>query len=167
MLAEVIAQRKRVTTERMLESKLDTTEETTQITQIFRDRDAAPESGGVVPPGSARLTEAERRALEEAGTMVGAVVGATTVSGADDGDTERISKAPASTRPPKLNMEDYAAILARLERTTNERYVLSEHGLTPSEWHLLQRSWNRLSREDGKVARALRRALAEARLKVK
>jgi hypothetical protein len=64
-----------------------------------------------------------------------------------------------------MSMQDYARLLARLERTTNEGYVLRENELSREQWNRVQRSWNHLSRHDPKIARALRRALANARSK--
>jgi hypothetical protein len=135
-----------------------------EMTQIMADRHApepAPDSTRVGPPGSMRLSAAERRELEEAGTMVGSV-------GRDLAPPESTPGPPMSARePPTRSMVEYAQMVARLEQSTNPAYILRQHNLTTDDWKQLQRAWNRLSRDDPKVARALRRALGDARSKTK
>ncbi len=134
-------------------------DEHTHIMMQRAAADAGPKSTGVPPPGSMRLSTQERRALEQAGTMVAASPASQIAPPASS------HAAPTSNDPPTMRMMEYARLLARLERSTNQGFLLRQHHLTRDEWTQVQRAWNRLSRDDPKVARALRRALADARSK--
>lgn len=120
-------------------------------TQVMT-RERGPESTRLAPPGSQRLSAPERRALEEAGTMVGRV-----------GESPPPSSPGSFEELPVLSMLAYASLVAQLEHSTNPAYLLRQHHLSTDAWSSQQRAWNRLSRDDPKVARALRRALARAR----